>query len=96
MKQGSNRAPHRKTPWGAALLLLGLLSPMAANAQALTDAGIPNQVHKKNLGKIVWSNESISFTDPDESKFKTSFAATDYICGGGSSWRNRPSGRFRK
>lgn len=81
MKQGSNRAPHRKTPWGAALLLLGLLSPMAANAQALTDAGIPNQVHKKNLGKIVWSNESISFTDPDESKFKTSFAATDYLWG---------------
>ncbi len=45
------------------------------------DQGILHQVHQNNIGKIVWSNETIDMENPDPAKFKDHFNSSDWIHG---------------
>ncbi|MBN1251018.1 MAG: hypothetical protein JXR51_12165 [Bacteroidales bacterium] len=48
-------------------------------AKMQPDQGITNEVHKKYVKQIVWSDSKISFTNPDESTFKTEFTSDMFI-----------------
>ena len=61
------------------LLCIGLSSAVV-HAQS-DDQGITNDVHKANVGNIVFANDPISFKTPDASLFKKDFSASETIFG---------------
>lgn len=58
----------------------GILSKIKPNKH-IEDMGITNPIHEKYVNQIVWSNNKISFENPDEQSFKTKFNAGEKIYG---------------
>lgn len=56
-------------------------SSSSQSVTKLDDMGITNAVHQKYVNRMVWSSEKISFTEPDESKFKTLFNSGEHVYG---------------
>ncbi len=56
-------------------------SSSSQSVTKLDDMGITNATHQKYVNRMVWSGEKISFTEPDETKFKTQFKSGEYVFG---------------
>jgi hypothetical protein len=54
---------------------------LCTSTAVLADQGVTSPTHKKHMGKIVWSNNVVSFRSPDESAFKNKFSINEPIYG---------------
>lgn len=70
-----------RTPLLFFLLFFSLPALLLGAGPRFDDKGIINGTHEKYIGQFVWSDEKIDFRNPDESKFRDTFDADDWIWG---------------